>query len=273
MCAFLCERVFAVTLIFICNAFEKFNELTRQDTSWDKNNMTTKLDQKIIGYEIVKNATGTTAVVSPSERESPERAEIIQMHERLERPEMLLGSTYKIKTPLSDHALYVTINDIVLNQGTEHELRRPFEIFINSKNMDHFQWIVALTRIISAVFRKGGDVTFLVDELHSVFDPKGGYFKKGGRYMHSLVAEIGDAIESHMKMIGMIESPEMDDGTREHVALKREQHANHRAQAADDTSDGAFPAGASLCGKCHTLAVFAMDGCMTCLNCGDSRCG
>ena len=117
------------------------------------------------------------------------------MHEKLERPEMLLGSTYKIKTPLTEHALYVTINDIVLNQGTPHEKRRPFEIFINSKNMDHFQWIVALTRIISAVFRKGGDVTFLVEELRPVFDPRGGYFKKGGNTCRRLVAELGDVIE------------------------------------------------------------------------------
>jgi aspartate aminotransferase len=88
---------------------------------------------------------------------------------------MLIGSTYKIKTPVSDHAMYVTINDIVLNEGTEHEQRRPFEVFINSKNLDHYQWIVALTRIISAVFRKGGDVAFLVEELKAVFDPRGGY--------------------------------------------------------------------------------------------------
>ena len=120
------------------------------------------------------------------------------MHEQLERPDQLAGSTYKIKTPLSDHALYVTINDIVLNPGTEHELRRPFEIFINSKNMEHFQWIVALTRIISAVFRKGGDVAFLVEELHSVFDPGGGYLKRGGKHVPSLVAEIGTVIEDHL---------------------------------------------------------------------------
>src|SRR5437762_14362804 len=93
---------------------------------------------------------------------------LFRSHERLERPEVLVGSTYKIKTPISDHAMYVTINDIVLNEGTEFEQRRPFEIFINSKNLDHFQWTVALTRIISAVFRKGGDVTFLVDELKAV---------------------------------------------------------------------------------------------------------
>ena len=91
----------------------------------------------------------------------------------------------KIKSPLVEHAMYVTINDIVLNAGSEHEQRRPFEIFINSKSMEHFQWIVALTRIMSAVFRKGGDVTFLVEEMKAVFDPKGGYFKAGGVYMPS----------------------------------------------------------------------------------------
>ena len=102
------------------------------------------------------------------------------MHELLERPDVLLGSTYKIRSPLVEHALYVTINDIVLNRGTADESRRPFEVFINSKNMDHFQWIVALTRILSAVFRKGGDVGFLVEEMQAVFDPRGGYFKPGG---------------------------------------------------------------------------------------------
>jgi len=172
--------------------------------------MAIKIDKKIVDYRVRSDtsaATGTKphvreddsqkAASGPVERET---AQIIQMHEQVERPEMLVGSTYKIKTPLSEHALYVTINDIVLNEGTEHELRRPFEVFINSKNMEHFQWIVALTLIISAVFRKGGDVTFLVHELRSVFDPRGGYFKKGGKYMPSLVAEIGDAIESHMQI-------------------------------------------------------------------------
>ncbi|MEK7260827.1 MAG: NrdJb, partial [Pseudomonadota bacterium] len=115
--------------------------------------MTIKIDKKITGYEVVK--------------EEPKRADsnVVHMHEKLERPETLLGSTYKIKTPLTEHALYVTINDIVLNQDTPHEKRRPFEIFINSKDMTHFQWVVALTRVLSAVFRKGGDVTFLVEEL------------------------------------------------------------------------------------------------------------
>ena len=156
-----------------------------------------RIDQQIVEHEIVSHKT----TMPPSDSDPS----IEHIHEKLARPETLIGSTYKIKTPFSDHSLYVTINDVVLNAGTEHEQRRPFEIFINSKNMEHFQWIVALTRIISAVFRKGGDVIFLAEELRSVFDPKGGYFKKGGRYMPSLVAEIGDAIETHMRSIGLIE--------------------------------------------------------------------
>ena len=139
--------------------------------------MSIKIEQKIIKAEVMDKASQQQEAAS-----EPPKADVIHMHEKLARPASLQGITYKIKTPLSEHALYVTVNDIVLNPGTEHELRRPFEIFINSKNMEHFQWIIALTRILSAVFRKGGDVTFLVDEMHSVFDPQGGYFKKGGRY-------------------------------------------------------------------------------------------
>lgn len=237
--------------------------------------MTIEIEKKITDCAIVKPDEST-------EKDKSISAEIIHMHEKLERPEMLLGSTYKIKTPLSEHALYITINDVVLNSGTEHELRRPYEIFINSKNMDHFQWIVALTRIVSAVFRKGGDVTFLVDELRSVFDPQGGYFKKGGRYMPSLVAEIGDAIECHMKMIGMIEHTELDNCQKELLQAKRKEYDSiNSGNSTDNTTSkditggtsGDFPADAILCKKCHTKAAISMDGCMTCLNCGDSKCG
>ena len=140
--------------------------------------MSIKIANKIVGYEVVKKeqeiAAAEEALAESSKRPT---AKIIRMTERVMRPEgmeALEGSTYKIKTPLDDHAMYVTINDIILNQGTVHEQRRPFEIFINSKNMDHFQWIVALTRLMSAVFRKGGDVTFLAEELQAVFDPRGG---------------------------------------------------------------------------------------------------
>lgn len=197
-------------------------------------------------------------------------AEIIHMHENVARPESLEGNTYKIKTPLSEHALYVTINDIILNPNTEHELRRPFEIFINSKNMEHFQWIIALTRILSAVFRKGGDVTFLVDELRSVFDPQGGYFKKGGRYMPSIVAEIGDVIEQHMIVIGMLKTKELDAHQKTHIEKKRREY-EEKTPGAD--TDSEYPAGAQLCKKCHTLAVVNMDNCCTCLSCGDTKCG
>jgi hypothetical protein len=240
--------------------------------------MTIEIHEKIIAYEVVdpnaiteKNESGLKAGKEPA------KAEIIHMHEKLKRPDMLLGSTYKIKTPQSEHALYITINDVLLNQGTEHEMRRPYEIFINSKNMDHFQWIVALTRIISAVFRKGGDVTFLVDELRSVFDPRGGYFKKGGKYKPSLVCEIGDAIECHMKMIGMIEDNGLDNSQKKMLDEKRKEyeniHCGEEIVGKNKAESDDFPENAQLCGKCLTRAVISMDGCMTCLSCGDSKCG
>ena len=232
--------------------------------------MSIKIDSKIVGYSVVdkeQQAEEQKPEVSAAEQES----NIVQMHEKVARPEMLLGSTYKIKTPLTEHALYVTINDIVLNPGTEHEIRRPFEVFINSKNMDHFQWIVALTRIISAVFRKGGDVTFLVDELQSVFDPAGGYFKKGGKYMPSLVAEIGEVISQHLVSIGLLKSDGPDEHQQKLIEEKRAQHAA-ASQSAGSNGDE-FPEGAQLCKKCNTKAAIMMDGCLTCLNCGDSKCG
>jgi hypothetical protein len=232
--------------------------------------MAIRLEKKIIGYSVVREE-GTPAVEEARETVLPV-SNIIHMHERVERPDMLLGSTYKVKTPLTEHALYVTINDIILNSGTEHELRRPFEIFINSKNMDHFQWIVALTRIVSAVFRKGGDVTFLVEELRSVFDPRGGYFKKGGKFMPSLVAEIGDVIENHLRYIGLIKDDVLDDHQKNFIAEKRNQY-NAAMQADVSQHDNDYPDGAQLCIKCHTKAMIQMDGCLTCLNCGESKCG
>ena len=223
--------------------------------------MTIKITEKITGYEVVKH-----------EDSMPVESNVVQMHEKLERPEVLAGTTYKIKTPLTEHALYVTINDIILNPDTPHERRRPFEIFINSKNMDHFQWVVALTRVISAVFRKGGDVTFLVEELHSVFDPRGGYFKKG-RYTPSIVAELGDVIERHLKMIGLMPNDVMDEQRKRFIEEKRAELAGHNGRDADGDANGGFPADAQVCIKCSTKAVVRMDGCVTCLNCGDSKCG
>ena len=170
--------------------------------------MSTKIDKKIVKYRVEK-PEDKAAAEKPRPRlraaEPRKEANVVWMHEKVERPEVLIGSTYKIKTPVSDHAMYVTINDIVLNEGTQHEQRRPFEIFINSKNLDHFQWIVALTRIISAVFRKGGDVTFLVEEMKAVFDPRGGYWQTGGKFMPSIIAELGYVVEKHLQMIGLLE--------------------------------------------------------------------
>ena len=234
--------------------------------------MTIKIEKKIVGYGVKKDEPADVDRVAEA-KAAPE-SNVVQMHEKVERPEMLIGSTYKIKTPLSEHALYVTINDIVLNEGTEHELRRPYEIFINSKSMDHFQWIVALTRVMSAVFRKGGDVTFLVEELKSVFDPQGGYFKKGGKYMPSIIAEIGDAIERHLTFIGLLKSEELDEHQKKLIAQKRaEYESKQKLFIAGEEGASGFPAGAELCAKCQTKAVVMMDGCMTCLNCGDSKCG
>lgn len=142
-----------------------------------------KLTKKITGMKIV----------TPEETQ-PERE---VLHERMERPEKLSGTTYKIKPPTSEHAMYITINDVVLNEGTPHETRHPYEMLIHSKNTEQFQWVSALARLISAVFRKGGDISFLVDELKHVFDPKGGYFKKR-QMIPSEVAEIGMMIEQHL---------------------------------------------------------------------------
>jgi len=236
-----------------------------------------KIDTKIVKYRVVKpgetpEAKAADAAPAARTREESRESKVIWMHEKLERPEVLIGSTYKIKTPVSDHAMYVTINDIVLNEGTPYEQRRPFEIFINSKNLDHFQWIVALTRIISAVFRKGGDVTFLVDEMKAVFDPRGGYWQAGGTFMPSIIAELGYVVEKHLQMIGLLKAPELDDARKKLIEEKKAEFEARNKQT-DAFAKSHFPEGAQLCGKCSTAAVVLMDGCMTCLNCGDSKCG
>ena len=237
--------------------------------------MATKITGRIVGYDVKKPD-------DPAPIEAgPPMADIIQMHETLQRPQKLVGSTYKITTPnhVSAHAMYITINDIVLNEGTDHELRRPFEVFINSKNLEHYQWIVALTLIMSAVFRKGGDITFLVEELRSVFDPRGGYWNKG-KYVPSIIAEIGDIIEHHLIDIGMLKGNEPDEAANALIeAKKAEMKADAvkgestAAQGGPSGGDEAWMATATLCSKCSHKAVVLRDGCQTCMNCGDSKCG
>jgi len=252
--------------------------------------MAIKIERKIVKYTVHKPEDKAAAKAAAQEQtpemklvapageseevrdKSGRTAKVIRMHEKLERPEMLIGQTYKIKTPISDHAMYVTINDILLNEGTEYEQRRPFEIFINSKNLDHYQWIVALTRIISAVFRKGGDVTFLVDELKAVFDPRGGYWQPGGKFMPSIIAELGHVIEKHLQAIGLMRKSQLDSHQQKLVDEKRAEF-EARTRQTDAFAKTHFPEGAQLCARCSTAAVVMMDGCMTCLNCGDSKCG
>jgi len=211
--------------------------------------MATKIEQKIAAYEVVKPESEQT------------EATVTQIAPLLERDDVLEGTTYKIKTPLSEHALYITINDVVMKRGEPNEHKRPFEIFINSKNMENFSWIVALTRVISAVFRKGGDVTFLVEELKAVFDPRGGYYKKGGKYMPSLVAEIGEVIQQHMISIGMMEGQ-----------LSTPELEAKRKEAKEKLGEDAVAKG-NMCDKCGAMAVVRLDNCNTCLECGDSKCG
>jgi len=211
--------------------------------------MSIKIEKKITAYEVAKP------------QEDKKEDNIVSIAPLLERDEVLEGNTYKIKTPDSEHAMYITINDVVINKGQANEHRQPFEVFVNSKNMEHFMWIVALTRVISAIFRKGGDVTFLVEELKAVFDPRGGYFKKGGKYMPSLVAEIAEVIQQHFISIGLMEGQLQ---TGELVAKRKE---------AEEKLGKEGIANAAQCDKCNAMAVVRLDNCNCCLECGDSKCG
>ena len=220
-----------------------------------------EIKSKIIGYSVSQDQKDVPPITDSKEN-------VIRMHEKIERPDMLIGTTYKIKTPASDHAMYVTINDIVLNEGTAYEKRRPFEIFINSKNLDHYQWIVALTRIMSAVFRKGGDVNFLVEELKAVFDPRGGYWQTGGTFMPSIIAELGHIIEKHLTSIGLLKRV-LSPAEQELIDSKKRELA--RSQKTIE-AESAIP-NAKMCDKCSSVSAVMMDGCLTCLTCGYSKCG
>ena len=225
--------------------------------------MAVKINKKIVGFHVFdKNA---------EKKEEAQPAEIFQLGDPLNRPDRITGSTYKVKTPVTEHALYITINDVLMNEGTEQEYRRPFEIFVNSKNMEHFQWIVALTRVMSAVFRKGGDITFLVEELESVFDPNGGYYKKGGRYVPSLVAELGQVVEQHLINIGMLQKQKPDKHQQNLIDREKAAFVKNNPNGLDPNTG--FPISSQLCKKCNIKASIMMDGCLTCLNCGESKCG
>ena len=198
--------------------------------------------------------TGSVLSVSDTKADKPaqvvEGGEVVYMSEPLDRPSELEGQTYKVKWPDSEHAIYITINDIILNGH-----RRPFEVFINSKNMEHFAWTVALTRMISAVFRRGGDVSFVVEELKAVFDPRGGAWMQG-KYIPSILAAIGGVIEKHMIATGFIAG--------EGMGLKEDPQSQ-----VVNLSGGKGPS----CSSCGQFEMRMVEGCMTCGSCGYSKCG
>ncbi len=195
-------------------------------------------------------SSGPVVVAQDDAEPMQPHGDVIYMSEPLDRPAELEGNTYKVKWPDSEHALYITINDIVIGGH-----RRPFEVFINSKNMEHFAWTVALTRMISAVFRRGGDVSFVVEELKAVFDPRGGAWM-GGKYIPSILAAIGGVIEQHMVAIGFIEG--------EGMGLKADPKA--------DMAQLGTPRG-KACSSCGSYELRMVEGCMTCASCGFSKCG
>lgn len=200
------------------------------------------------------DVTGSVLSVSETSEKAPDAdrgAEVVYLTEPLDRPAALEGATYKLKWPASEHAIYITVNDIV--QGGH---RRPFEVFINSKNMEHYAWTVALTRMISAVFRRGGDISFVVEELKAVFDPRGGAWM-AGQYIPSILAAIGGVIERHLIAIGFIAG--------EGMGLKSDPKAEVMAV-------GEAPRGPA-CPACGSYAMRKVEGCMTCADCGHSKCG
>ncbi|VAV95064.1 Ribonucleotide reductase of class II (coenzyme B12-dependent) [hydrothermal vent metagenome] len=210
--------------------------------------------------EVTGSVLSVSETVEKAPGEAPDQArgnfpaeggEIVYMSEPLDRPGALEGNTYKLKWPDSNHAIYVTVNDLALNGH-----RRPFEVFINSKNMEHFAWTVALTRMISAVFRRGGDVSFVVEELKAVFDPRGGAWMEG-KYVPSILAAIGGILERHMIHTGFIEG--------EGLGLKSDPQAQV-------VNLGNTPKGPA-CPACGQFGMRMIEGCMTCGSCGHSKCG
>jgi ribonucleoside-diphosphate reductase alpha chain len=233
-------------------SFEDFKEVYM--AAWDQGckGCTTYRPNDVTGSVLsVSESSDKTPSEAPAQaRATDDGAEVVYLSEPLDRPAALDGATYKVKWPGSEHALYITINDIII---AGH--RRPFEVFINSKNMEHFAWTVALTRMISAVFRRGGDVSFVVEELKAVFDPRGGAWVDG-KYIPSILAAIGGVIERHLVAIGFIEG--------EGMGLKADPKAEVVAIGGRH---------GKACESCGSFEMRMVEGCMTCANCGFSKCG
>jgi len=202
-----------------------------------------KIDKEIVGWRVktTSDKNGNTHTV--------------QEAVTLDRPRIVEGRTYKISPAVIDSAMYITINDLVLEDGTH----RPLEMFISSKHVAHQQWITALTRMISAIFRKPGPFLFVAEELQQIFDPQGGYFSDQ-KMVPSVVAHVGTILQEHFEYIGVLEKTVLSDAQTVVLEEKKEQ---------------ATDKGMSMraCPKCHQSAVVRLDGCDTCTACGDSKCG
>ena len=203
------------------------------------------------------------------------------MTKPLSRAGVLEGATYKLKWSDSDHAIYITINDMPFDvpsaNGGETTRRRPFEIFINSGNLEHYAWTVALTRMISAVFRRGGDVSFVAEELKAIFDPQGGRWVDG-RYVPSLLAAIGEVIETHMIKTGFLAAQGPAQLSAEVGTEASLNTLNYGKGAASETGErGSRPSLSGprnrLCPRCNSAQFTRQEGCWTCKSCGFSRCG
>ena len=232
-------------------SFDDFKEVYM--AAWDQGckGCTTYRPNDVTGSVLSVSEEASPSEVPGQIRSEEEGAEVVYMSEPLDRPQELEGATYKLKWPDSEHAIYITVNDLVI---AGH--RRPFEVFINSKNMEHFAWTVALTRMISAVFRRGGDVSFVVEELKAVFDPRGGAWMQG-KYVPSILAAIGGVIEKHMVAIGFLAG--------EGMGLKADPQA-------DVVAINGAPRG-KACSSCGAYDLRMVEGCMTCGSCGYSKCG
>ncbi|MDG1738976.1 MAG: adenosylcobalamin-dependent ribonucleoside-diphosphate reductase [Paracoccaceae bacterium] len=236
-------------------SFEDFKDVYMQ--AWDSGckGCTTYRPNDVTGsvLSISEEKSAPEVVAKDDDEPMQPHGDVIYMSEPLDRPQSLEGSTYKLKWPDSEHAIYLTVNDIIVGGR-----RRPFEVFINSKNMEHYAWTLALTRMISAVFRRGGDVSFVVEELKAVFDPRGGAWVQG-KYIPSILAAIGGVIERHMVAIGFLEG--------EGQGLKSDPQAEAMVVNTDTKPRG------KACPSCGQFDLRMVEGCMTCASCGHSKCG
>ena len=259
--------------------FERFKDVYLQAYALGCKGCTTYRPNEVTGAVLAARPEGSSAgnargmpqqaelplpppvpAASPKPADIYEAGGVVYMTQPLSRPEALPGQTYKLRWPESEHALYITLNDIV-----QDGRRRPFEVFINSKNMEHYAWTVALTRMISAVFRRGGDVSFVVEEMKAVFDPRGGAWMDG-KYVPSLLAAIGDVIERHMVEIGFLPRQGMD----------RAANAKVVNLSAADRSGASTPQSLprpAQCPKCGEAALIRLEGCDQCTRCDYSKCG